>query len=91
MKLSIIVLSAIVAVASSYPSSPDAKSEGREIAPAQIQLNDEQPIAQDKTPKPTVADKFGKMSRCGQPCDYDLDCEGGGIGHCYACFRGQCS
>ncbi|KAK6350979.1 hypothetical protein TWF718_004157 [Orbilia javanica] len=90
MKLSFIILSSLVAIVSSYPA-PDVKPDTREVTPSQIQLNDPKaPITQDKTRKPKVADMFSKMSNCGQPCDASIDCEGGGIGHCYSCYRGTC-
>ncbi|KAF3162915.1 hypothetical protein TWF225_004735 [Orbilia oligospora] len=90
MKLSVVVLPALVAIAYSYPAS-NAKPEIHETTPSQIHLNDPKlPINQDKTSKPHPVDTFSKMSNCGQPCDISFDCESGGVGHCYSCFRGTC-
>ncbi|KAF3275427.1 hypothetical protein TWF970_006875 [Orbilia oligospora] len=66
MKLSVVVLSAFVAMAYSYPTS-NAKPDIHEITPSQIHLNDPKlSINQDKTSKPHPADTFSKMSNCGQ-------------------------
>lgn len=49
MKLSFVVFSALAAIASSYPAS-DVKLDNREVAPPQIQLNNQQTSTFDLNP-----------------------------------------